>query len=213
MSDVNSVLLSQENALVQDTEIERILSCSAKDHYAILQINPLAVSKDSLASALRKSFRKKSLLIHPDKSSNSEAPKAFDRLKKSHAVLASEEGDDNPGLFTEKTNLKDVYNQVAEALEAETELPFEHKANIQIRTKVAEILSQHEKSLDVEKQYLQRQEAQKQDEIKTAAKDRAARKSWEERWEQDRDLRVLLWRTYSAKVEKPKKKKTKKVLA
>ena len=41
-------------------------------------------------SDIKKVYRAKSLLIHPDKTSNPNAPDAFDRLKKAQTVLLDE---------------------------------------------------------------------------------------------------------------------------
>lgn len=230
MSDLDAHFQAQESEIARDQEIARVLECPLKDYYAILQINPLS-EHTSFGATLRKIYRKKSLQIHPDKVKNKDAPRAFDLLKKANLVLAAElpeatesasskpDGNDEEekirqeekARFTEKSNLLLIYKQVADGIGADIVDDFYHTTNRDIREKVRLVLERHEKDQAVESSYVQRQELKKQSEFKTAAKERELKKSWETRWEQDRDARVKLWRIFSNKVEKPKKKK--KVLA
>ncbi|OBA22295.1 hypothetical protein METBIDRAFT_11151 [Metschnikowia bicuspidata var. bicuspidata NRRL YB-4993] len=222
MADLDALFQTQESEVARDREIARVLRCPAKDHFAILQINPLT-EHASLAATLRKTYRKKSLQIHPDKTKNSDAPRAFDLLKKANSVLSAEPPSTSSGAngdhedqhslleenarYAQKEYLILIYKQVADGLGAFHVDDFHHATNRAIRDKVLLVLEQHEKDRAVETGYKQRQEIKKQTEFQTAAKERELKKSWETRWEQDRDTRVKLWRTFSTKVEKPKKKK------
>ncbi|GEQ66808.1 hypothetical protein JCM33374_g471 [Metschnikowia sp. JCM 33374] len=225
MSDLDAHLQAQETEVARDREIARVLECPAKDYFAILQINPLC-DQNSLATRLRKIYRKKSLQIHPDKVKNTDAPRAFDLLRKANLVLSAQAPDDTSvktvggnddheekskteekARHTEKSNLLSIYEQVAEGIGAPVVDDYYHETNKAIREKVSLVLEQHEKDQAVENSFFQRQEIKRQTEIKTAAKDRELKKSWESRWEQDRDNRVKSWRSFSTKVEKPKKKK------
>lgn len=217
--DVESLLKANESDLARDKEISRILLCHEKDYYALFQINPLSPSVESadVAAQARKIFRKKSLLIHPDKSSNPDAPKAFDRLKRAQLVLSSLKEsapkEENHDPAAEHENLVQVYKTVADGLGQALVDDWNHPANAKIRDRVRLVLEKHQKDQAIEKEFLQRQELQKQAEMKTAAESRQQRKTWEALWEQDRDHRVSLWRNYLAKVDKPKRKKKKQVLA
>jgi DnaJ family protein C protein 8 len=53
--------------------------------YAVLDLQPGVPESD-----IKMQYRKKSLLIHPDKTSNPAAPDAFDRLKKAQLALLDE---------------------------------------------------------------------------------------------------------------------------
>lgn len=55
------------------------------DAYSILDLQPGVPESD-----IKLVYRKKSLLIHPDKTSNPQAPDAFDRLKKAQTDLMDE---------------------------------------------------------------------------------------------------------------------------
>lgn len=200
MSDVEALLRAQESALARDAEISRILACCPSDYFALLEINPLH-DLDSIASRIKKVYRKKSLLIHPDKVKHADAPKAFDLLKKAELRLS------DPDETAEKDALLEVYKEVAQGLNAQIVDKYDAPDNVSIREKVALVLQGHAKLQEIEQQYNQRQEVQRQEEVKNAAKDRELKRSWESRWERDRDDRVKLWRSFTSKVEKKKKKK------
>ncbi len=71
--------------MIQDAEIDRILKAFKLDAYAVLDLKPGVPESD-----IKKCYRVKSLLIHPDKTSNPQAPEAFDRLKKAQTALMDE---------------------------------------------------------------------------------------------------------------------------
>lgn len=209
---LEDVLKSQELDLIRDAEVARILNCVSGDHFAVLEINPF-FEPSSLNARVKKQFRKKSLLIHPDKIKNGDAPKAFDLLKKAELVLSmgEEDGDEESKRKTlEKKALQEIYETIANNLDVDVIEDFADRQNAAIREKVAQTLEAQKKSAEVERLYQQREEAQRNEEVKNAARDRELRKKWENRWDQDRDERVELWRKF--KVEKKKKKKPKKVL-
>lgn len=213
MADVDKILQSLESELARDKEIDRILACHLGDYFAILQINPLH-GLDELSLNLRRAFRRKSLLIHPDKTNNDRAPTAFALLKKAERVLSAETSvsdDSSPdsGLAdaAEKRTLIEMYKQVHERLRLSVPLDFDHPDNVRIREDLRLYLVSHWQNQEIDKNYAQRQEQQKQEALKTMAKERELKRSWEKRWEQDRGDRVRLWRNFTSKVEKPKKKK------
>lgn len=69
----------------QDAEIDRILKAFRLNAYAVLDLLPGVPDSD-----IKLCYRRKSLLIHPDKTSNPLAPEAFDRLKKAQTSLLDE---------------------------------------------------------------------------------------------------------------------------
>lgn len=216
MSDLDSALKNLESDIVRDNEIKRVLESLPKDYFAILQINPLE-SREGLPQQLRQIYRRKSLLIHPDKTKNPNAPRAFSLLKKAEHILSLEETasfkeDQISADAAEKKALIDLYKEVNMRLQLPIQLDFNHADNKKIREKVSHILESHQKNQEVERSFAQRQELKRREEIKAAAKEKELKKSWESRWEQDRVDRVKLWRTFTSKVDKSKKKK-RKVLA
>lgn len=67
--DFEKMLKREDIEFMKDEEIERILKAFKLDAYAVLDILPGCTTKD-----IRNTFRRKSLLIHPDKTSNEKAP-------------------------------------------------------------------------------------------------------------------------------------------
>ncbi|CAD6448659.1 06c566a7-2c53-4101-abc1-ff69de2f4ba6 [Sclerotinia trifoliorum] len=78
-------LESEAKEFMKDTEIDRILKAFRLDAYAVLDLQPGVGESD-----IKKCYRVKSLLIHPDKTRNPLAPDAFDRLKKAQIELMDE---------------------------------------------------------------------------------------------------------------------------
>ena len=69
----------------KDAEIDRILKSFKLNAYEVLGLLPGVPDNDII-----KTYRKKSLLIHPDKTSNPSAPDAFDHLQKAQTALLDE---------------------------------------------------------------------------------------------------------------------------
>lgn len=204
--DIENHLKRNELEIQRENELQRILDCHPKDYFAILQINPLQ-DLESLASKVKRLYRQKSLLLHPDKVKHPDAPQAFDLVKKAELVLSATDDD---ARVKERDNLVDLYVQIDASGEGKA-AAFESPTNSTIREKVHHALESHDKQQEVEINYQQRQDAQKHKEVANAAKERELKKQWEKEWEAQRDSRVKLWRDFSGKVTKKKTKK--KVLA
>jgi DnaJ family protein C protein 8 len=221
--DLDRVLSTEELALVKDREIERVLNCCPWDYYSILEINPL--KKDiQLQNQIKRTYRKKTLLIHPDKVSNPNAPHAFDRLKKAELVLSFdipeseseiESQDDTSKLYiNEKKRLLAIYNDAENRLlrskkiiQGDTYSEENYKQILQI---VTEILNEEIKQEEIERNFQQQQEAKKMAEHKKVQQERELKKKLANKWEDERDIRVNNWRSYTNKIEKPKSKSKKK---
>ncbi|PWN49646.1 DnaJ-domain-containing protein [Violaceomyces palustris] len=72
--------------MFQQLEIDRILKAFKLNPYDVLEVPIEADSKE-----IQKIYRKKSLLIHPDKVKDERAVEAFDLLKKASSHLLDEE--------------------------------------------------------------------------------------------------------------------------
>ncbi|KAI1749904.1 DnaJ domain-containing protein [Xylaria castorea] len=83
--DALDFLESEAKEFDKDAEIDRILKAFRLDAYAVLDLQPGVPESD-----IKVTYRKKSLLIHPDKTKNPQAPDAFDRLKKAQTELMDE---------------------------------------------------------------------------------------------------------------------------
>lgn len=200
-TELEKVLYLEEAGLNKDNEIQRILDVYEKDYFAVLDIavdDVLNISPEELLKSVKKVYRKKTLLIHPDKTTNPSAPVAFARLKKAELILSTPL-DNEDDAKTEKKRLLDIYQACKSATD--------------IRNEVAKILKSEIKQDEIEVLYQQRQDAQRFAEIKKQRQEAELKKKLESTWEDARDVRVQNWREYTGKVQKKKKKTKKNVLA
>ena len=146
------------------------------------------------------------ILIHPDKTDNPQAPEAFDRLKKAERVVnAIKENDEE--FYLERERLESIYKHVGfDNSKPETRL-------VATRDEAAKVLKREKAKLETDQsieRYQQEQENKRQMELQ---KQRLAKRKQDSVWEDQRDTRVQNWRNYVHKVDKKTKKKKKKVLA
>ncbi|KAL7273072.1 DnaJ subfamily C member 8 [Rhizina undulata] len=183
----------------KDAEIARILNAFKLDAYAILDLKPGVPESD-----IKMQFRKKSLLIHPDKTKNPQAPDAFDRLKKAQSELMDEKlrirldeaiADarmllirerkwtvDNPELTTDKFAVD--WREKTKAVLIDNEL----RRRKQMKAQLAE----------------EGREKRKADE---EAETRRKKRESEQAWEETREQRINSWRDFKKAGEQKKKKK------
>ena len=114
--DFEKFLREESNSFNQEREVARILELeeTSKNPFEILNVDPKIWTKPP-GSALhihewidpaliKKLFREKSLLVHPDKCSLEKAPEAFQLLKKAQSQLS------NPDI------LKELYHYTRDAI-------------------------------------------------------------------------------------------------
>ncbi|OCF56674.1 chaperone regulator [Kwoniella mangroviensis CBS 10435] len=82
-SNLDSVLKKNANDLAKELEVERILKAFKLNPYDILDL-PITATE----AEIKKQYRKKSLLIHPDKFKHEKGLEAFDFLKKAEDQLS-----------------------------------------------------------------------------------------------------------------------------
>ncbi|KLT45611.1 DnaJ-domain-containing protein [Cutaneotrichosporon oleaginosum] len=75
--------MSRTTDAMKAAEVERILKAFKQNPYEVLDIHAFATD-----SEVKKTYRKKSLLIHPDKFKHEQGPEAFDLLKKAEGMLS-----------------------------------------------------------------------------------------------------------------------------
>jgi DnaJ family protein C protein 8 len=186
-----------------------IRSVFSLDAYAVLDLQPGVPESD-----IKKVYRAKSLLIHPDKTKNELAPDAFDRLKKAQTVLLDEklraELDENIAdarmlLMREKKLTADDEETRGEEFAKEW------------RQKVIWVIRDNEMRKQRQQTAAMREEGRAQRKEDEEIKERKRKREQDEAWEKTRDTRINSWREF-AQGKKPEaadgtKKKKKKVKA
>ncbi|KAJ5128008.1 hypothetical protein N7448_008787 [Penicillium atrosanguineum] len=205
--DIFDSLEREASEFTKDAEIDRIRKAFSLDSYAVLDLQPGVAEKD-----IKMQYRKKSLLIHPDKTKNPAAPDAFDRLAKAQTALLDEK---------QRTYLDEC---IADARRL---LIREHKYNldspelkteefkVEWRAKTIHVL------LEEEARRRRQAKARLQEEGREARKEeeeldaRKRKRDNDKAWEESREERIGTWRDFQ-KGRKPgdekKKKKKMKVL-
>ncbi|KAE9966175.1 hypothetical protein EG328_009110 [Venturia inaequalis] len=215
--EITDVLDKETKETEKDAEIDRILKAFKHNPYDVLDLQPGVPEADIV-----KTYRKKSLLIHPDKTKNTRAPDAFDRLKKAHGVLLDEKerelldeyiADARMLLIRDKGWSIDTHGEELQSDEFKTEW----------KAKTVWVIVDEEKRRDRQRVAKMREEgAQQKKEDEEIAKRRAQRDE-KERWEATRDDRIGSWRDFkkgekrkdsdggAAPAAAPEKKKKKKM--
>jgi DnaJ family protein C protein 8 len=164
-------------------------------------------------SDIKLTYRKKSLLIHPDKTSNPRAPDAFDRLKKASGELMDEKQREYlDGCIADARML--LLRERKLTVDSEEIKTNEFKRAWREKTK--EVLIEEEvrkrKRMKAQMQEEGRAQAKEEEEIQ----ERKRKRDHQEQWEATRDKRIGSWRDFQkgkkeAGPEGGEKKKKKKL--
>ncbi|EGR51973.1 uncharacterized protein TRIREDRAFT_120144 [Trichoderma reesei QM6a] len=193
----------------KDAEIDRILNAFRLDAYAVLDLQPGVPESD-----IKMTYRKKSLLIHPDKTKNPRAPDAFDRLKKAQTELMDEKHRErlDEAIADARMLLIRENKWTVDSPELKTE-DFAKKW----RAKTREVLidNEHRRRRQMKAQLQEEgREQRRQDE---ELEERKRKRQHEQDWEATRDVRINSWRQFQkgksggGDPEKRKKKKLKPI--
>ncbi|KAF2401327.1 DnaJ-domain-containing protein [Trichodelitschia bisporula] len=192
----------------KDAEIDRILKAFRLDAYAVLDLQPGVPESD-----IKAQYRKKSLLIHPDKTTNPSAPEAFDRLKKAQTELMDEKA---------RTRLDEAIADARMLLIRERKWTVdnpelqseEFKHDWREKTKLVLVDNELRRRKQVKAQMQEEGRQQKKEEEELT--ERKRKRDHDQQWEATREQRIGSWRDFqkgkSGEGEKKKKKKM-KVLA
>ncbi|KAK4081727.1 uncharacterized protein Triagg1_2468 [Trichoderma aggressivum f. europaeum] len=192
----------------KDAEIDRILKAFRLDAYAVLDLQPGVPESD-----IKATYRKKSLLIHPDKTKNPRAPDAFDRLKKAQTELMDEKHRErlDEAIADARMLLIRENKWTVDSPELKTD-EFAKKW----RDKTREVLidNEHRRRRQMKAQLQEEgREQRRQDE---EVEDRKRKRQHEQDWEATRDVRINSWRQFQkgksgGDPDKKKKKKLKPI--
>ncbi|GFP53370.1 hypothetical protein ACSS6W_000893 [Trichoderma asperelloides] len=192
----------------KDAEIDRILKAFRLDAYAVLDLQPGVPESD-----IKITYRKKSLLIHPDKTKNPRAPDAFDRLKKAQTELMDEKHRErlDEAIADARMLLIRENKWTVDSPELKTD-EFAKKW----RDKAREVLidNEHRRRRQLKAQLQEEgREQRRQDE---ELDERKRKRQHEQDWEATRDVRINSWRQFQkgksgGDPDKKKKKKLKPI--
>ncbi|KAL9613892.1 MAG: hypothetical protein Q9167_001570 [Letrouitia subvulpina] len=194
----------------KDAEIDRILKAFKLDAYAVLNLQPGIPD-----SQIKIQYRKLSLLIHPDKTSNPQAPDAFDRLKKAQTQLLES---------STRSHLDECISDARMLLMRERKLNVDspevkepdEEFKAAWRKKTVEVLVDAEARRRRQLKAKLQEEGREQRKMDEEAEARKRRREHEAAWEETREGRIGSWRDWKGgkppSEEAPKKKKKMKVL-
>ncbi|KAG5980738.1 hypothetical protein E4U55_003706 [Claviceps digitariae] len=191
----------------KDAEIDRILRAFRLDAYAVLDLQPGVPESD-----IKATYRKKSLLIHPDKTKNPQAPDAFDRLKKAQTELMDEKhrGRLDEAIADARMLLIRENKWTVDSPELKTDA-FAKKW----REKAKEVLIDNEHRRRRQLKAQMQEEGREQRKQDADLDERKRKRQHEQDWEATRDERISSWRTFqkgkSGDGDKKKKKKLKPI--
>ncbi|KAI1142369.1 DnaJ domain-containing protein [Hypoxylon sp. FL0543] len=205
--DALDVLEAEAKEFDKDAEIDRILKAFRLDAYAVLDLNPGVPESD-----IKLTYRKKSLLIHPDKTKNPQAPEAFDRLKKAQTELMDEKHRErlDEAIADARMLLIRENKWTVDSPELKTEA-FAKKW----RDKTREVLIDNELRRKRQMKAQMQEEGREQRKVDEELEQRKRKRQHEQDWESTRDQRIDSWRQFqkskSGGDDKKKKKKLKPI--
>jgi DnaJ family protein C protein 8 len=169
--------------------------------YAVLDLQPGVPESD-----IKATYRKKSLLIHPDKTKNPQAPEAFDRLKKAVTELSEEKSRERLDEAIADARML-LIREKKLTIDSEEVKTAEFAKEWREKTKMVLIDNEHRRRRQVKAQMQEEGREQKKDE--EALQERKRKREQEQKWEETREDRIGSWRDFQSGKGKAKKKKPK----
>ncbi|KAI5805144.1 hypothetical protein EDC01DRAFT_784215 [Geopyxis carbonaria] len=197
--DVLDALDREATEYQKDAEISRILNTFKLDAYAILDLQPGVPESD-----IKVQFRKKSLLIHPDKTKNPQAPDAFDRLKKAQAELSDEKKRERLDEAIADARMLLIRERKWTVDEPELKTTAFAK---DWREKTKEVLIDNELRRRKQMKAQLAEEGREQRKADAEVEERKRKRETEVAWENTREKRIDSWREFQKGGGKKKKKK------
>ncbi|CAK7567396.1 MAG: DnaJ sub C member 8 [Sporothrix epigloea] len=189
--DALDILESENKEAVKDDEIERILGAFRLDAYAVLGLQPGVPESD-----IKITYRKKSLLIHPDKTRNPRAPEAFDRLKKAQTELMDEKHRErlDEAIADARMLLMRENKWTVDSPELKTD---DFKAKWADKSKYVLIDNEQRRQRQLKAQMQEEGREQRREEEQLEARKR--KRQHDQDWEATRDQRIDSWRKFASK--------------
>ncbi|WRT65929.1 uncharacterized protein IL334_002880 [Kwoniella shivajii] len=206
-SNLDSVLKKNANDLAKELEVERILKAFKLNPYDILDL-PITATE----TEVKKQYRKKSLLIHPDKFKHEKGLEAFDFLKKAEDQLSdSAKRKEIDMIMTHaRTQVLKAILGTGYSTSIPDDDPRLHNLtpplDQQVRAKGREILVEDElaRRRKTKLTYANEGAEKAKQEAEVAARKRKVED--QAKWEERREDRISDWRSFSNKKSKKNKK-------
>ncbi|KAK9328480.1 hypothetical protein V1520DRAFT_345920 [Lipomyces starkeyi] len=198
--DIDALLSRESAQLARDREIARILATHPLDAYAMLDLLPGCPAGD-----IKAQYRRKSLLIHPDKTTNPDAPTAFDQLKKAQDELLD---DKKRGILD--SVFSDARRLVMRSKGWGVDHPdvdgkeFVKEWRVMVGKMLEEDKGRREKLAKAQMQA----EGRERERTEREVEERKRKREMEKKWEDTRDERISNWRDFKKGGAKKKKAKT-----
>lgn len=159
-------------------------------------------------SDIKKVYRTKSLLIHPDKTKNPRAPDAFDRLKKAQSVLLDEKEREKLDEWISDARMLTMRDMKLTKDDDEVKEPSEEFAKAW-REKTKWVIMEETKRRERMMKAQLREEGRAQRKEEEEMAERKRKRDHEDAWEKTRDTRINSWRDFQKGSDGSKKKKKK----
>jgi len=172
--------------------------------YDVLDLQPGVPEED-----IKKAYRKKSLLIHPDKTSNPYAKDAFDRLAKAYQALLDEkqrERLDEAIADARMLLMRDKKLTVDSEEVKDPDVNFMKEWKEKVKWVLADNELRRQRQLKAQMQEEGREKKREEAELA----ERKRKREHEQDWEKTRDQRIGSWREFSQKKSGEKSGKQKK---
>lgn len=161
-------------------------------------------------SDIKRQYRNKSLLIHPDKTKNPQAPDAFDRLKKAQTELMDEKHRERLDEAIADARML-LMREMKIDINSEEVKTAEFAKEWREMTKKVLVDNEHRRRRQMKAQMQEEGREQKKEEEELEQRKR--KRQHEQDWEKTRDERIGSWRDFQHKKSgEGKKKKKMKVL-
>ncbi|KAL8967152.1 MAG: hypothetical protein Q9197_005588 [Variospora fuerteventurae] len=188
--DALDALEKEASEFNKDAEIDRILKAFKLDAYAVLNLQPGIPD-----TQIKLQYRKLSLLIHPDKTSNPLAPSAFDRLKKASSELQDAK---------QRAHLDECIADARMLLMRERKLTVDSPEVKEPdaaflaawRKKTIEVLVDAEARRRKQAKAQLQEEGREQRKVDEETEQRKRRREHEVKWEESRESRIGSWRDF-----------------
>ncbi|GAO50984.1 hypothetical protein SAICODRAFT_34584 [Saitoella complicata NRRL Y-17804] len=203
--EIDKLLAKESSDFAKDAEIERVINAFRLDAYAVLDLVPGCTPQD-----IKAQYRKKSLLIHPDRildpSRKDRANEAFDRLKKAETQLAEEKT---------RERLDDLIADARKLIIREkgwtVDSPELKEASFMPiwREKIKEVLIDDELRRRKARQIAMAEEGRQKAKEEAEINERKRKHDEKKAWEDNREERIGGWREFQKNAGKKKTKKPK----